>query len=148
MGSHTPDCAPPLLKGRQRRNWGAAGGARLAAEMQETGLMASGHNLIRGLWQERSSMTSSFRAIGVLPGRPHVWFQLLALSQKGADRLSGTLVFLCPGQDSSRSRWAWQMCYTPVLSVISSEETQPCVRIGFWEHCWVPSPAVLQLLSS
>ena len=68
-----PTTAPRQAAGKL----GSCRGARLAAEVQEAGLMAqamaAGHNLIRGLWQERSSRTSSFRAFGLLPGRAHVW---------------------------------------------------------------------------
>lgn len=130
-----PTAAPLLLRGRQQGSWGAT-------EVQEAGLTAQvtagGHNPTRSIRQEQGSTTSSFWAIGLLCGRAHVWLQLSALSQRDAYRLGLALWSICiRDQTPQRSRWGWQMCYTPapVLAAIRSDETQPCVRIGFGDHC-------------
>lgn len=59
---------------------------------------------------------------------------------------TGTLVFLRPGQDSSEEQvgLADMLRFCPGCDLLARE--QPCVRISFWEHCWGPTPAVLQLL--
>lgn len=60
---------------------------------------------------------------------------------------TGTLLFLCP-KDSSEQHMGLAEELHCSAGCDHSEETQPCVRISFWEHCRVPRPAVLQLLSS
>lgn len=60
---------------------------------------------------------------------------------------TGTLVFLCP-EDSSEEHVGLAEVLHSSAGCDHSEETQPCVKISFWEHCWAPSPAVLQLVSS
>lgn len=72
---------------------------------------------------------------------------LVNAAPKDAEKLGRSLWSLCP-EDSSEEHMELAEVLHSSAGCDHSEETKPCVKIGFWEHCWVPSPAVLQLLSS